>query len=246
MEQVITVNLPERKKYTIKVKENEYTICPVFSLRTHREFFSDSENTDYRKQVAIALNSDLCNEENPPSVDDILDDLDDPCAEYIKIVLDSNPKIEEYFETNSVEDNLYYRFYISVQEYDRYVLENLKNSLGRMQQKLNSIVNSVMDCMNRINYNEVFDQFIKTLSDLRKSVIGSFKQIALNFPQIDWERWDKSFRHWGEGGWTVIPNAPIDLFSIEIDEKTERDKLALQYLKKKDIGELFDELLEKI
>lgn len=244
MDNNIIIDISEKKKYVITICGKKHRFYPAFSLRSHKELIETNENTNYHVQVAKALHVSLLhsNEEDTPSVEEIINDSTDVCQKYIEIVFSENEKLKEYFEILNDEKDIYKRFYLSVKKYDEYTLKRIQDTLKIVQQRLEDSRRALYDSIRKINYNFVFDNFSKTLIELRNRINESFKRLSFDLPKIDWESLDESFRYWGECGWTIIPNAHIDLYSIRIEDKSERDKYAMQYLQKKDIEELFADL----
>ena len=60
-------------------------------------------------------------------------------------------------------------------------------------------------------------------------------KIKSSLPEFNWDDWNEGMKYWGENGWTIIPHAPAGLFKTKIADKSERDKIALRYLRKNDI-----------
>lgn len=95
--------------------------------------------------------------------------------------------------------------------------------------------------------NNICDSISKMQDNLTKTTSDIYNAISkLNIPyqtEEDTLQLQQSYTYWGSKGWTLIPSAPLGLFYTKPSTKKDCDKIALSYLKSKDINELFSYLL---
>ncbi|MFO7160975.1 MAG: hypothetical protein DIU81_005715, partial [[Clostridium] cellulosi] len=107
------------------------------------------------------------------------------------------------------------------------IKKNISESFQQRLQQVNSIIASSLS--RYFNYAQEFSKYINTIK----------------FPSISKERQEElnqSFIHWGELGWTVMPDAPINIFYSCPDDIVAANKIAMQYCRPKNIDNLFEYL----
>lgn len=232
----IILNFPEKKEYLIQVADKNYKIKSGFSVNVYRQLIEDIDKENWKEIIARILQSEISKVEgSSPSINEILSDSTEPCKKYIKILLEQDIKLKEFYDEDIEDNDEYEKFKNAVEKYHEYTHENINK-------KLMAFTNSFNEQMKKYDFSSVFTELNNVFSGIREQIRDSLTEFKNLLPEFDWDDWDEGVKHWGECGWTMIPNAPIGLFKTKISDESERDKIALQYLRKKDMDDLFKEL----
>lgn len=236
----IILNFPEKKEYLIQVADKNYKIKSGFSVNVYRQLIEDIDKENWKEIIARILQSEISSEiskveGSSPSINEILSDSTEPCKKYIKILLEQDIKLKEFYGEDIEDNDEYEKFKNAVEKYHEYTHENINK-------KLMAFTNSFNEQMKKYDFSSVFTELNNVFSGIREQIRDSLTEFKNLLPEFDWDDWDEGIKHWGEYGWTMIPNAPIGLFKTKISDESERDKIALQYLRKKDMDDLFKEL----
>ncbi|RHH10898.1 hypothetical protein [Faecalibacillus faecis] len=236
----IILNFPEKKEYLIQVADKNYKIKSGFSVNVYRQLIEDIDKENWKEIIARILQSEISSEiskveGSSPSINEILSDSTEPCKKYIKILLEQDIKLKEFYGEDIEDNDEYEKFKNAVEKYHEYTHENINK-------KLMAFTNSFNEQMKKYDFSSVFTELNNVFSGIREQIRDSLTEFKNLLPEFDWDDWDEGVKHWGEYGWTMIPNAPIGLFKTKISDESERDKIALQYLRKKDMDDLFKEL----
>lgn len=119
------------------------------------------------------------------------------------------------------------------------------SQLRQIQQTVAFIQPEWIATVQRIN--EIISPLITPLQSILGQYSSTMAEIAagISFPNFSEGRKQElieSHRKWGQLGWTLLPNAPINFFSKCPDNSVEADKRALIYCKANHLDELFSKL----
>lgn len=96
--------------------------------------------------------------------------------------------------------------------------------------------------LQRTDFSRSFIDFSEIISNIQNQIRDIILNHKVSLPTFNWEEWETAVKRWGQYGWTFIPNAPSGLFMHIVEDKNKCDKIALRYLHKKDMLNLFEEL----
>lgn len=239
----IVIDVPEQKEYVISIANNSYKIKPIFSIYVYEQLIEDINEENWRNKIAKILQSEINKTgEGRPSIDDILNDPTEPCKKYIKVLLEQNRKLKEFYDENHDENDEYKKFENAVKQYNKYTFENMKSGMLEIQKKIATMRNNLFAQIQKYDFSSVFSGFNDIVRDIQNQISDSLAKIKSSLPEFNWDDWNEGMKYWGENGWTIIPHAPAGLFKTKIADKSERDKIALRYLRKNDMEDLFSNL----
>lgn len=133
----IVIDVPEQKEYVISIANNSYKIKPIFSIYVYEQLIEDINEENWKNKIAKILQSEINKTgEGRPSIDDILNDPTEPCKKYIKVLLEQNRKLKEFYDENHDENDEYKKFENAVKQYNKYTFENMKSGMLEIQKKL--------------------------------------------------------------------------------------------------------------
>lgn len=138
-------------------------------------------------------------------------------------------------------------------------LPQLPNMTEYFSKQMSPIADSIQKCtigLNSISFSmgSAIVSSLKQLTDfsnILSNVFGDFSiQIGkliseIRIPSISEEHKNQlrvTHRKWGAHGWTVIPTAPLSVFSISPTDQKDANKIALTYCTDKSMDELFTQL----
>ena len=239
----IVIDVPEQKEYVISIANNSYKIKPIFSIYVYEQLIEDINEENWKNKIAKILQSEINKTgEGRPSIDDILNDPTEPCKKYIKVLLEQNRKLKEFYDENHDENDEYKKFENAVKQYNKYTFENMKSGMLEIQKKIATMRNNLFAQIQKYDFSSVFSGFNDIVRGIQNQISDSLAKIKSSLPEFNWDDWNEGMKYWGENGWTIIPHAPAGLFKTKIADKSERDKIALRYLRKNDMEDLFSNL----
>lgn len=160
----------------------------------------------------------------------------------IKVLLEQNRKLKEFYDENHDENDEYKKFENAVKQYNKYTFENMKSGMLEIQKKIATMRNNLFAQIQKYDFSSVFSGFNDIVRGIQNQISDSLAKIKSSLPEFNWDDWNEGMKYWGENGWTIIPHAPAGLFKTKIADKSERDKIALRYLRKNDMEDLFSNL----
>ena len=239
----IVIDVPEQKEYVISIANNSYKIKPIFSIYVYEQLIEDINEENWKNKIAKILQSEINKTgEGRPSIDDILNDPTEPCKKYIKVLLEQNRKLKEFYDENHDENDEYKKFENAVKQYNKYTFENMKSGMLEIQKKIATMRNNLFAQIQKYDFSSVFSGLNDIVRGIQNQISDSLAKIKSSLPEFNWDDWNEGMKYWGENGWTIIPHAPAGLFKTKIADKSERDKIALRYLRKNDMEDLFSNL----
>ena len=241
----IVIDVPEQKEYVISIANNSYKIKPIFSIYVYEQLIEDINEENWKNKIAKILQLEINKTgEGSPSINDILNDPTEPCKKYIKVLLEQNRKLKEFYDENHDENDEYKKFENAVKQYNKYTFENMKSGMLEIQKKIATMRNNLFAQIPKYDFSSAFSDFNDIARGIQNQIRDSLEKFKSSLPEFNWDDWNEGIKYWGENGWTIIPHAPAGLFKTKIADKSERDKIALRYLRKNDMEDLFADLQE--
>lgn len=173
--------------------------------------------------------------------------------QYILASIEYDDEIRREFE-NSTDENVYRRYIFALE----------KKLLNSIDFSTIDITSGVIEKFNEItqNLNENMAELISNMAELISNMGSRISKLTENiaayvtrqveeFVQLleetelseeEQEKLISSYRMWGKLGWTVPPDAPINIFNEEPKDAVEGYQRLRPYLEKENIEELFEKL----
>ena len=209
----IVIDVPEQKEYVISIANNSYKIKPIFSIYVYEQLIEDINEENWKNKIAKILQSEINKTgEGRPSIDDILNDPTEPCKKYIKVLLEQNRKLKEFYDENHDENDEYKKFENAVKQYNKYTFENMKSGMLEIQKKIATMRNNLFAQIQKYDFSSVFSGFNDIVRGIQNQISDSLAKIKSSLPEFNWDDWNEGMKYWGENGWTIIPHAPAGLF----------------------------------
>ena len=231
-------------------------------------FYSEIKKCkDYKRALSAVISEKINAEGVVTNIDEIYEQDDAFFSEYIATVVDKNEYIEKIYADTSTEQSDVERFGAAYEEYMKGMAERLSKAMKPIPESYSQIVKSIdfssaissfQESMGKIG--KIVSESMSGINNMAKIVADSmepFRRLSetigktlsnLRFPNISEEEidaWKITYKQWGELGWSVLPNAPINLFKEIPEEDFDANKLAMRYCDKEAMNYVFSELAEK-
>ena len=241
---VIIIDIPPAKQFTLAIAGSAYTITPVLTFDIYEKILTDLNKKSIKNIIAEIIQSDIQKAgTKSPSLDEILNAPDHPCKKYIDFLLDENNNLKVLFEQEPKTQDDYTRFENATKKYGQQVFQNIKDTLDKFAQKMRGLITEqYFKQLQRTDFSRSFIDFSEIISNIQNQIRDIILNHKVSLPTFNWEEWETAVKRWGQYGWTFIPNAPSGLFMHIVEDKNKCDKIALRYLHKKDMLNLFEEL----
>lgn len=237
----------ENNKLSIKINNICYAIRTTLTLSSIL-LVSEAEdsNADYRQCVAnIILNSIIIvNNEESPSIEEIISADDSIYETYINAVIQGNNDLLKYYMKRPEHEEQCEKFCKAIGNYfltlSLEISKNIADSMVQVRKPMYELSKFLTEKINSITkpFNYVIANFRKVQDQLLKSI----KNATQIWNDIDWDALTDSCKKWGEYGWTIIGNAPLGFYTEFPKSNLEADKKAMQYFNSIGINHLFNDL----
>ena len=231
-------NAPNYKTIQVTIGAKKYDVNAMLSKHDFEIFQKDCHNTKYN--FAEFIHNKIVSDEFVPTIDEIVATSDDNFKPFIDALIMKYSTLQKPFDKQSEDVLLCQRFVLSIKEklttFEHYTLEALKN-----------VFVPTLDFFNHYQTIENPGNQLKQIANSINSIaiIASELWKSIRIPRITEERKKEigeSQKKWGEFGWTLPPNFPIDLFSESPNCKDYANKIAMQYCTDKEMNALFNNL----
>ena len=265
----IFLNTNNDKKVLIIIKQKEYEVSTHFSMNDSEQYIAElTKDGDYKKAIAVIVHDKLNRDYGTecPSLQDVIDTEDIAFEEYIFTVVATNKELQQIFD--DVDDTLpiRQRYSIAYKAYMDMLGHRLADTMRPVLENYNRLIKSidfsglykVQELVNKMRpaWLDAIEGITKT-TQMIANAVQPFQQIAasianavskIHIPTIsqeEKERWEESYKKWGEIGWPILPNAPFNFFNEFPNDVKTANKLAMQFCDTKSMNELFKKLNEK-
>ena len=227
----------------------DYKVNLLWTLEDYMEFSNiDDESEEeckafIRKKIIDAI-------VDKKQIEQIATISDSDMDKYCQIMLDTNQKFAKEYDSLAKEYNRYIRFVKAGKEKNNRLKNEIRKSMESVIDVIETVSKSITEAMTK-NLQIIVDSF-KIWSDTYterfwKSISNSIKKIvsSIKIPEIDEQRKQEildNYKKWGEYGWTCIPDENDFLFSTEVSNKKEADRMAMEYISDEVIIHIFNEL----
>ena len=194
----IVIDVPEQKEYVISIANNSYKIKPIFSIYVYEQLIEDINEENWKNKIAKILQSEINKTgEGRPSIDDILNDPTEPCKKYIKVLLEQNRKLKEFYDENHDENDEYKKFENAVKQYNKYTFENMKSGMLEIQKKIATMRNNLFAQIQKYDFSSVFSGFNDIVRGIQNQISDSLAKIKSSLPEFNWDDWNEGLgRKW--------------------------------------------------
>lgn len=261
----IVINTRPINKIKVHIRDNDIEIPAYFSFSDMQLYISEvEESKEYKKALsAVILRKVLVENENYV-IDDILEQDENFFLKFILTVVEGSERLKEVFEETPENLPITERFGIAYQKYLRGMIGQLSVALKPIAEGYSQMIKKI-DFSGMIKFRESLKHIVELVAESISGIndyaqkmfdaLKPFHQIVekisesistLSIPSISEEeivQWEENYRKWGELGWTVLPNAPINFYKLF--PKEDANKLAMSYCDKETINDVFDRLVEK-
>lgn len=249
-DEVIELKIDIDSSYTdLCIAGIDYKVNLLWTLEDYMEFSNiDDESEEeckafIRKKIIDAI-------VDKKQIEQIATISDSDMDKYCQIMLDTNQKFAKEYDNLAKEYNRYIRFVKAGKEENNRLKNEIRKSMESVIDVIETVSKSMTEAMTK-NLQIIVDSF-KIWSDTYterfwKSISNSIKKIvsSIKIPEIDEQRKQEildNYKKWGEYGWTCIPDENDFLFSTEVSNKKEADRMAMEYISDEVIIHIFNEL----
>lgn len=227
----------------------DYKVNLLWTLEDYMEFSNTDDESEeeckafIRKKIIDAI-------VDKKQIEQIATISDSDMDKYCQIMLDTNQKFAKEYDSLAKEYNRYIRFVKAGKEENNRLKNEIRKSMESVIDVIETVSKSITEAMTK-NLQIIVDSF-KICSDTYterfwKSISNSIKKIvsSIKIPEIDEQRKQEildNYKKWGEYGWTCIPDENDFLFSTEVSNKKEADRMAMEYISDEVIIHIFNEL----
>ena len=181
----IVIDVPEQKEYVISIANNSYKIKPIFSIYVYEQLIEDINEENWKNKIAKILQSEINKTgEGSPSINDILNDPTEPCKKYIKVLLEQNRKLKEFYDENHDENDEYKKFENAVKQYNKYTFENMKSGMLEIQKKIATMRNNLFAQIQKYDFSSVFSGFNDIVRGIQNQISDSLAKIKSSLPEL--------------------------------------------------------------
>ncbi len=245
------------------------TSYSMFDMELLLNTFEKTENA--KTAIAEVIYHKLQECEMPiPSKEEVIAENHNVFSPYIFAVLESCPELQEFFLETDTSLSDTERFALANKAYTKHwdeenekfiqplsaltkqltqnnsfhMLNNIYQSLAPYRPALNDGIMKAHQLLGQTfkfftPIQDVISQYANTLSSILATI-----QVP-SFSEVQKQQLETNYKLWGALGWSVIPYAPLKLFNTAPTNSKEADKIALPYLRKEGLEDLFSALRQK-
>ena len=199
----IVIDVPEQKEYVISIANNSYKIKPIFSIYVYEQLIEDINEENWKNKIAKILQLEINKTgEGSPSINDILNDPTEPCKKYIKVLLEQNRKLKEFYDEDHDENDEYKKIENAVKQYNEYTFENMKSGMLEIQKKITTMRNNLFDQIPKYDFSSAFSDFNDIARGIQNQIRDSLEKFKSSLPEFNWDDWNEGMKYWGENVFT--------------------------------------------
>lgn len=253
------------KKIKVHIKNSDIEIPAYFSIDDMQLYIEEvEESRDYKKALSAVILGKVHIENENYVMDDILGQDEKFFLEFILGVVEGSKELKKVFDETPERLPVIERFGIAYQNYLTEMTESLGTALKPIAECCTQIIKSI-NFSEMIRFQEAFKYIgaivadgISKIGDCTQKMVDTLKPfqqaaekilqsiLLLNIPGISKEeitQWEENYRKWGQVGWTILPNAPINFYKSF--PKEDANRLAMNYCDKETINSVFNGLMVK-
>lgn len=264
----IVINTQPIKKITLSLNSKEYEIPAHMSIHDLQRFSSEKkESMDYKRAISTVIMEKINANGEVTNIEEIYKQDDAFFSEFITAIVENNEYIEKIYADASTELPEIERFGVAYDKYMRGMAERMADAIKPIAESYSQLVKSIDFSGAITSFQESMKRIGKNVSEGMSGITNAAKIIAsfmepfrqlsetigkalsgLYFPNIseeEIEEWKTNYQKWGELGWTLLPNAPFNLFKELPEDEPTANKLAMSYCDRDAMDFIFSGLAEK-
>ena len=239
-------NPQDKQQLNINIDGKEYTITLRLLVSDYLYFidYLKSGKSDCDEAIANTLLKHII-PMPPQSISDIASNgliLE----QYINGLVSANKDLSLAYAKFQKEDNPKVRFIKAMDEITREMATNMGTALMEFADSMKLYMPDTSQIATNIQ--KTLEPIMSISKKIGEMVIGINSQLKsvfekIKIPQITDERkaeLQETCEIWGSYGWTILPNADLDLFTYKPQSMDEANALVVEYCDKKSMYELFD------
>lgn len=258
-------SLEERKNvFEIIIEGHTYKLPRIFLAGTYDSYQlieAIPDITYKEKFLRWLIDNGSSDDDFIPSVEELsaIDDIE--FQKYIELFIAENDFLREKYNESLIADK-YERFWCTIEPS---LVANLSMGLSELGEAANELKRQFIDdsllAISQLGkvmlsgFKEAlsgfdYSAFLNNITDSLRSFSNYLSDIvkSIHIPTISEERkkeLERSYKKWGEYGWTSNPFADDCMFDTIPQNLQEADKIALQYCNSKAMEDLFEMLLQR-
>lgn len=239
-------NTQDNKQLNITIDGIKYTVSLRLSVSDYLYFidYLKSGKSSCEEAIATTLLKHI-NPMPPQSISDIASNgliLE----QYINGLVDENKDLSLAYEKFQAEEKPQVRFIKAMDEITREMATNMGTALMEFADSVKLYMPDTSQIT--ANIQKSLEPIMSISKKIGEMVIGINSQLKsvfekIKIPQITDERkaeLQEACETWGNYGWTILPNADLDLFTYKPKSMEDANALVVEYCDKKSMHELFD------
>lgn len=237
--------LSEEKYIKFIINGIEYKVSLHLWVSDYTYFMDYLKNGtgNYEEAIATILLKHIGPEEQINISDIICEPL--VLEQYIKGLVDTNKELNLSYKKFENEENVKVRFMLAVDDVVHEMTSTMSDALSDMVNaiklslpKPKLIIDTIQKVLeSTVSISKKIGEMVVGVNNLLQDVVKN-----INIPKITEERKNEiitSCEMWGNLGWTILPNADVELFFFKPKNIEEANSLALNFCDKKSMQELF-------
>ena len=239
-------NTQDNKQLNITIDGMEYTVSLRLSVSDYLYFidYLKSGKSSCEEAIATTLLKHI-NPKPPQSISDMASNgliLE----QYINGLVDENKDLSLAYAKFQSEEKPQVRFIKAMDEITREMATNMGTALMEFADSVKLYMPDTSQIT--ANIQKALEPIMSISKKIGEMVIGINSQLKsvfekIKIPQITDERkaeLQEACETWGTYGWTILPNADLDLFIYKPKSMEEANALVAEYCDKKSMYELFN------
>ena len=221
------------------IGSKEYSIntnITISDIRLINDYFENSDKDSFYILSNLVRNKVGKKVDEIPSLELIMHQEESFFLGFINEMLNTNTDLRFLFEENGIKDNIYHKFITSIKVYSDLESKKAFSRITEMSQTMLSSFKFIMPSF--IEFNDSINLVLENINIQLKSI-----SMKIDLSLLKQEQLITSHRMWGEMGWTIMPNAPSELFNEAPEDIISSNKKAMSYFRENTIDELFTEIL---
>jgi len=264
----IVINTNPIKKVTLPLKGKEYEVPAYMSIHDLQLFSTEKNETkEYKRAISAVISEKINTNGKVTDIEEIYKQDDIFFSEFITAIVENNECIEKIYADTSTELSEIERFGVAYDEYLSGMAARMADAMKPIAESYSQLVKNIdfsgaitsfQESMKRIG--EIVSESMSGITNAAKLIASSmepFRQLSetigkalsgLHFPNISEEEikeWKTNYQKWGEQGWTVLPDAPFNLYKEFPQDESTVNKLAMRYCNREVMDFIFAGLAEK-
>ena len=247
----------KNKHIIIKIGDTDFEISLYLSMHDVClvSEYIDSGEKEYNVAVARIIEAHIIPNQTENSLINTIANDYNVLHTYIEKIICEEENLKTIYDKYENESDICYRFLCAVNENLKIQSEKaskaiagvLENVFSKINVQRSQYLDTLTKTANMIQkvlepYNRISEKIAQTLVIVNQRINDIFSGIKI--PHVSDERKEilcKSYEAWGTFGWTILPQAEINLYNQPPQTQKEANEIAMTYCKNKDMVNLFED-----